>query len=645
MRAERFRQIRNLFDAALERDPEARNVFLKEACRGDEDLLFEVGRLLAAHGEQTAWIDESILGQPLPRLEGRSFGAYEVLRQLGEGGMGAVYLAARADVESRELVALKIVRPEAATEEVLRRFKQERTILASLDHPNIARILDAGATEAGVPYLVMEYVEGEPIDSYCDRRHLDLTERLKLFRNICSAVQYAHEHHVIHRDLKPNNILVTADGVVKLLDFGIAKLSASTPDGLTCLTRSDLLLMTPEYASPEQVVGEPATPVTDVYSLGVVLYELLTGQRPYRLRSRIFREIARVICEETPTRPSIAITQRRVEGKTISVETISRARATSPAELQRRLEGDIDTILLKALEKQPLSRYRSVAHFSEDVRLHLEGLAIEARRHAFLKAATQLMVQYRWWFIVAVALGLAIHGGIVVVTPKVLWALLPMVFLAIMLLAKFLELVAVEGTSSAYRTVLGTAKVIVVIFLVVQALYALAPQLQSNSFTNILFLSAATFSSFDVFRWFRRNGRLGQTVLDLSPQGTSKLGMIWLQIIAMLFMLAAWRGSSWQMKYFPPVLFFPLLAVRNYVVHERNEIHQRGLALRGSVIPWGDVQSYFWEPDPGESEVLRVHVKGFWGMRGVLPLTIHVSPADRAAVDSIFEQQLFQWPS
>ncbi|MGH8246097.1 MAG: serine/threonine-protein kinase, partial [Gammaproteobacteria bacterium] len=378
MKAERFRQIRNLFDAALERDAETRNAFLQEACRGDEELLVEVGRLLAAQGEPTAWIDESMLGPPLPRLEGRNIGAYEVLRQVGEGGMGAVYLAARTDRTSRELVALKIVRPEAANEEVLRRFKREREILESLDHPNIARVFDGGVTGDGLPYLVMEYVDGQQIDAYCDEHRLDPGARLKLFRDVCAAVHYAHEHRVVHRDLKPSNILVTAHGVVKLLDFGISKLVASGSDTSTLLTRTDLLLMTPEYASPEQVSGLAATPASDVYALGVVLYELLTGRRPYRLRSRIFREIVRVICDELPVRPSAAVTRKDADEGAPTPDTLSRARALSSTELRRQLAGDLDCILLKALEKDPIERYRSAQQFSEDLGLHLSGRMVEA---------------------------------------------------------------------------------------------------------------------------------------------------------------------------------------------------------------------------------------------------------------------------
>ena len=223
--------------------------------------------------------------------------------------MGAVYLAARADDEYRKEVAIKLVRRGLDTEDILRRFRNERQILAQLDHPNIARLIDGGTTDDGLPYFVMEYVNGEPINAYCDANALLTTERLKLFRKVCAAVTYAHQNLVIHRDLKPSNILVTQEGEPKLLDFGIAKL-LSAGDELFTQTIPALRVMTPEYASPEQVKGEKITTTSDVYSLGVLLYELLTGQRPYRLKTRTPEEIARAITEQEPERPSTAVSQR-----------------------------------------------------------------------------------------------------------------------------------------------------------------------------------------------------------------------------------------------------------------------------------------------------------------------------------------------
>src|SRR5207248_236370 len=233
-----------------------------------------------------------------------------VLREIGHGGMGTVYLALRDDDVVQKQVAIKVVRAGAGEADVLRRFRQERAILASLDHPAIARLIDAGSTEEGLPYFVMDYVDGEPIDTWCDRHKLNVTERLKLFRAVCSGVQYAHQHLVVHRDLKPANILVTAEGEVKLLDFGIAKLvdREATPMDRAA-TETLIRRMTPEYASPEQVRGEPIHTASDVYALGVVLYELLTGHRPYRMRSYLMHEVERVICEEEPTRPSVVVTE------------------------------------------------------------------------------------------------------------------------------------------------------------------------------------------------------------------------------------------------------------------------------------------------------------------------------------------------
>ena len=405
MTPERFRQIRNLFEAALERDAAARSSFLVEACQGDEPLCAEVGRLLAAHLQEAAPLDreavrpELLTGEP-GRMEGRRIDRYEILRELGRGGMGAVYLALRTDDVYRKSVAFKVVRAEAGTQEVIQRFRREREILASLDHPNLARLLDGGTTPEGLPYFVMDYVEGQPIDTYCDERQLNVEERLKLFRTVAAAVAYAHGRGVVHRDLKPGNILVTAEGVVKLLDFGIAKLlRAEAAETAAPITLTGMRLMTPEYASPEQVRGEAVGTASDIYSLGVILYELLTGHRPYRMRSRLIHEVVRVICEEEPTQPSTAVTEveQRQGGdddKAVAVtpESVSRARAATPRGLRRRLSGDPDKIILKALRKDPAQRYPSAEAFGEDVRRHLEGLPVLARRQgALLK-----MARYTW---------------------------------------------------------------------------------------------------------------------------------------------------------------------------------------------------------------------------------------------------------
>ncbi|MGE0127250.1 MAG: protein kinase [Blastocatellales bacterium] len=367
MTLEEWRRVKEVFDAAWEMEPPARESFLSAACRGDDAMRAEVEQLLSALALP---LNNSFLEEPLlfdaallnvGEQAGRSAGPYRLVREVGRGGMGAVYLAVREDEVYDQEVAVKLVWPGLDATGIGQRFRQERRILATLNHPNIARLLDGGATEDGQPYLVMEYVAGVPITQYCDERKLSITERLKLFRTVCAAVAHAHQHLVIHRDLKPSNILVTEDGVVKLLDFGIAKLLTPETGGATTpLTRTGLHLLTPEYASPEQARGDEVTTASDVYSLGVLLYELLTDQRPYQFKSPAFGEIARVICEEEPERPS-----ERVK----------------PADqlLSRNLRGDLDQIALKALRKEPEHRYQSVTQLSDDIQRHLNGEPVTAR--------------------------------------------------------------------------------------------------------------------------------------------------------------------------------------------------------------------------------------------------------------------------
>jgi serine/threonine-protein kinase len=300
---------------------------------------------------------------------GSAIGPYRLIRKIGEGGMGSVLLAARSDQAFQKQVAIKFFRLGPERPELLERFRAERQILASLDHPWVAKLLDGGSTERGTPYFVMEYVEGLPIDAYCDSKRLAIGERLELFRKVCSAVQHAHTNLIVHRDIKPSNILVRGDGEPKLLDFGIAKLL--DPEGPTPgadPTQVDHPLMTPAYASPEQVRGEPITTAADVYSLGVLLYELLAGRRPHDLERRTPPEVLQAIAEEAPPPPSAAVTAAGAA-----------SRAGTVAALRRRLRGDLDNIALKALRKEPARRYSSVEQFSEDVRRHLSGLPVAAR--------------------------------------------------------------------------------------------------------------------------------------------------------------------------------------------------------------------------------------------------------------------------
>src|SRR5450432_222627 len=289
-----WQQAKQLFNQALVRAPEEQAAFLSGACADDDDLRREVESLLAAFYQADQFIETPAVHDLLKLVDshqhdtvaGRRVGQYEIIRKLGDGGMGAVYLAARADDQYQKQVAIKLIKFGFDNQFIVNRFLSERQILASLDHPNIARLLDGGTSEDGTPYLVMEYIEGAPIDEYCEGRRLSISDRLKLFSAVCGAVQFAHSNLIIHRDLKPGNILVTNDGIPKLLDFGIAKLlnPGSSAQGYTEASTA-VRLMTPEYASPEQARGANVSTATDVYSLGVVLYELLTGQRPHRSRS------------------------------------------------------------------------------------------------------------------------------------------------------------------------------------------------------------------------------------------------------------------------------------------------------------------------------------------------------------------------
>ncbi|HXS23753.1 MAG TPA: serine/threonine-protein kinase, partial [Gemmatimonadales bacterium] len=358
-----WNKVKELFWAALERAPDQRDGFLREACGTNHSLLTEVEALLAANDQPASVLQRplSIPDTPLlpfTAIPGVRLGAYEIVGEIGHGGMATVYLAVRADGQYRKRVAIKVVRHHADADEILRRFRTERQALAALDHPNIVKLLDGGSTEEGLPYLVMDYVEGLPVDRYCDRHSLSVIERLDLFRSICAAVQYAHEQLVIHRDLKPGNILVSAEGTPKLLDFGIAKvLNPEFSAETLVVTRGDVHPMTPLYASPEQVRGGHITAATDIYSLGVVLFELLTGHHLYPLTIGTPVELEHVICDSEPQRPSRVVDR-----------------------LQRQLHGDLDHIVLKALRKEPHQRYRSVAELSDDIGRHLAGMPVTARR-------------------------------------------------------------------------------------------------------------------------------------------------------------------------------------------------------------------------------------------------------------------------
>src|SRR5881227_1287218 len=370
---ERWKEIEVVFEKALDLPTNARTAFLEKSCNGDEELRREVESLLESHASAGSFIDERTLfisNEDLKDKEegvpvGQLIGAYRIVREIGRGGMGAVYLAERADEQYKKQVAIKLIKRGMDTDSVLRHFRNERQILASFDHPNIARLFDGGTTKDGLPYFVMEYIEGVTINQYCSAHGLSVVERLKLIREACSAVSYAHRHTVIHRDIKMSNIFVTSEGTPKLLDFGIAKILQPGIESEALMTMTGVRPMTPEYASPEQVRGEPVTTASDVYSLGVVLYELLTGRSPYHFTSRSPSEVVREITNTEPPRPSTVVSNNNQQSEITN---------------QKFLRGDLDNILLMALRKEPARRYQSVEQFSEDIGGHLAARPVLARK-------------------------------------------------------------------------------------------------------------------------------------------------------------------------------------------------------------------------------------------------------------------------
>jgi eukaryotic-like serine/threonine-protein kinase len=403
---EKWDQVKQLFTLALERDPEERSSFLRQACAGDDSLRTEIESLLSSFDGAATFLEDcpaaDLLSAQSRAMTGRRIGAYRIIREIGHGGMAVVYLGERDDQNYRKQVAIKMVKPGIDTEQVLHRFRNERQTLAALDHSNIVKLLDGGSSEDGSPYLVMEYVEGLPIDQYCDLNKLCIDDRLRLFREVCSAVQYAHEKLVIHRDLKPCNILIAKGGVPRLLDFGIAKLLNPECFQTAMVTRTDWRPMTPEYASPEQIRGQAVTTATDVYSLGLLLYELLAGHRPYCSGDQSLLEMERLVCETEPEKPSAVI--NRTEEKlsrddgartAITPESVSQHRGLHPTELERRLRGDLDTIVMKALRKEPERRYGSVEEFSRDIERYLAGMPVKARKSTIAYRSGRFLRRHR----------------------------------------------------------------------------------------------------------------------------------------------------------------------------------------------------------------------------------------------------------
>jgi serine/threonine-protein kinase len=393
---DRAKQVHRIFTEALELEADEREAFLTEACADDAAIRREVDELLDTPVTVGGFFDElaeraglsdppAVRGDPLlpsqkPELAGRQIGPYRLVREIGAGGMGTVYLAERQTEEFTQKVAVKLLQAGLVSEDIRRRFLQETRILARLEHPGIGRFIDAGVTDDGQPFYAMEYVYGQSLLEYCDDRELSTRKRLEVFKGVCEPVRYAHAQLIVHRDLKPGNILVTPDGHVKLLDFGIAK--AVDPDVEPGATAT-IPFFTPAYASPEQARGDRATTLSDIYSLGVLLYELLSGRRPYDFSELSPAQIQQAVCEVMPQRPSAAVSREPTEGGTvrpgISTQQIGEFRSTTPDRLRKQLSGDLDRIVMKALSKEPERRYQSVADLGEDIDRYLQGRPVEAQ--------------------------------------------------------------------------------------------------------------------------------------------------------------------------------------------------------------------------------------------------------------------------
>lgn len=404
----RWQRLNEIFASALEIHPASQSDFLNQICGGDDELQREVVAILAAtrNADQRGFLEADVFADAAHLIAaneitaGTIVGGYRIVREIGRGGMGAVYLAEREGFHQQ--VALKIIKRGMDTEALVRRFVMERDVLASLNHPNIARLLDGGTTTDGLPFIAMEYVEGKTITEYCDEKRSTIEERLLIFRKVCGAVTYAHQNLVVHRDIKPSNILVAPDGEPKLLDFGIAKLLSNQYGHTIEHTATGANLLTPEYASPEQIAGGKITTASDIYSLGVLLYELLCGRRPFSFKNRAPSDVLKIISERQPSAPSTAaLTNQKVDEDQNDTkpcmlpETVAEMRSERPARLHRKLAGDLDNIVLMALRKEPLRRYESVQQFAEDLRRHLDGLPVVARPATFSYRAAKFIERNR----------------------------------------------------------------------------------------------------------------------------------------------------------------------------------------------------------------------------------------------------------
>jgi serine/threonine protein kinase len=641
MTAERFRQIRNVFDAAMEQNDSERAAWLADACQGDESLVAEVNGLLQQHQKRSGVLDAPAAGiaelAAAQRLEGRRLGAWEVLREIGRGGMGVVYLARRADGAFQMPAAIKVLSVPFADDETRKRFRQEREILAQLSHPNIARLLDGGTTEEGLPYLVMEYVDGQTLTTWCDEQRAPTDVRLRLLEQLCEVVHYLHEHGVIHRDLKPANVLVSADGTLKLLDFGIAKLLGPIGDQTVLATRSGLHLLTPEYASPEQVRGEAITPQTDIYALGAIAYELLTGRRPYRLRSRLMHEVLRAICEEEPERPSTAVLGRDEEAKGTETEpwTISRLRRLTPLGLSKILRGDLDEVLMKALLKAPSGRYSTALELAEDLAAHGEGKPVLARGNSGLTRTWHILNRYRMAVVLAIAAVVLIATNAVTVhVSAILYTVLVLLVLGLWNFASDHKLR--QRIGKLMQRMDEASRSVQIAFGVAAGLIFLGLDRVSGGKTIFIlfFAVSALFCLERITRRLLGQRRAGEIILDTSKRRSKFFHVVNLFSICLWIFLGLWSNN--RVYDWPFQAFMILSQAWTWLVADRLRLRQNGI-LGGILIPWDEVESWGWQHHERWT-VMRIKRRRRGWLSFLPPTRIRVASARVAEVTRVMSQ-------
>lgn len=426
MDSDLWERVKDIFIIAVSLEKEKRDKYIKDACGNNEALKQEIKSLISSFENSGEFLDnpEKDLNFSSPPENdpylNKTIGSYKIEKVIAEGGMGRVYLGIRTDKEFSQKVAIKLIKYDDKSAYLLQRFQNERQTLANLNHPYIANLLDGGTTEDGIPYFIMEYIEGIPVTEYCDNNCLTIEDRLLLFQKICSAVNYAHKNLVVHRDIKPGNILVTGDGNPKLLDFGISKILKVDPGtDSSDYTVTKIWNLTPDYASPEQLKGEKITTATDIYSLGVVLYKLLTGRHPYDIRSFLPAEITRIVCETIPEKPSTVFRTKEksirdnISTSNLSPENIAGYRKNTVEKLSKILTGDLDNIIMMALRKEPERRYSSIEQFSDDIKRYLTGMPVIARNDTLSYRSSKFIRRHKFGFAALVTIILLLIAGFI----------------------------------------------------------------------------------------------------------------------------------------------------------------------------------------------------------------------------------------